>query len=109
MDERAELLAGAAAHAAPILDSNRTRHSASMRFADFGDDTVRIARSLVVRLGNPGGEERLLRSHLGGEWRRGRRSTALIEKDNRKSESSIHRIAVAPATAESPWVSVLLR
>jgi integrase len=72
----------------------------ALRFTDFSDDSVRIARTLIVGLLTEESE----REHAGhiwpAEWRRGVRSTALIEKESPKNESSIRTIALMPATTE---------
>jgi integrase len=72
----------------------------ALRFTDFGDDNVRITRTLIVGLLT----EEAKRGYAGhiwrGEWRRGPLPTALIEKDNPKNDSSIRTIALTSATTE---------
>lgn len=72
----------------------------ALRLADFGGDSVRIARSLVIGLMSDEAS-RVHRGHIWpGEWGRGERPTALIEKDNPKNESSIRTICLSPATMD---------
>lgn len=72
----------------------------ALRFDDFGDDTLRIARTLIVGLLTEDATQRYSGHLWPGEWRRGERPTALIEKDNPKNENSIRTIALTPATME---------
>ncbi len=73
---------------------------AALRFMDFGDDNLRIARTLTVGLLT----EDAMRTFAGhiwpSAWRRGDRRTAVIEKDNPKNQNSIRTIALTPATID---------
>ena len=72
----------------------------TLRFSDFGDDSVRIARSLIVGLLTEDAKRAYAGHIWPGEWRRGERPTALIEKENPKNESSIRTVALTRATTE---------
>jgi integrase len=72
----------------------------ALRFSDFGDRNLRIARTLVVGLLTEDAK-RAYDGHIWpSAWRRGDRRTALIEKDNPKNENSIRTIALTPATVD---------
>ncbi len=72
----------------------------ALRITDFGDDNVRIARTLVLGLLSDD-NERAYAGHIWpGEWARGQRPTALIEKSGPKNERSIRTIALTPATTD---------
>ena len=72
----------------------------ALRSTDFGDDSLRIMRTLIVGLLTEEAKRTYADHIWPGEWRRGERPTALIEKDSPKNESSIRTIALTPATAE---------
>jgi integrase len=72
----------------------------ALRFSDFGDGVVRIARTLVIGLD---AEEARLRyeGHIWPRgWGRGAHATAVIEKDSPKNERSIRTVALTEATAK---------
>lgn len=72
----------------------------ALRFTDFGDDNLRIARTLIVGLYT----EDAMRTYAGhiwpSAWRRGDLRQALIEKENPKNENSIRTVALTPATVD---------
>jgi integrase len=73
---------------------------AALRLSDFTRTEVRISRSLSVGLMT----EHASRTHAGriwpAGWGRGRRPTALIEKDKPKNDSSIRTVALSPVTMQ---------
>ena len=72
----------------------------ALRINDFGDDNVRIARTLVLGLLNADNESAYVGHIWPGEWTRGNRPTALIEKAAPKNERSIRTIALTAPTIE---------
>lgn len=73
---------------------------AALRLSDFDDDAVTIARALTIGLMT----EENLKAYRGHIWPaghpRGKRPTALIEKDVPKNEGSMRTISLSPATID---------
>lgn len=72
---------------------------AALRLNDFGADTVRIERDVVIGLDTPENRRDFDGHAWPSAWQRGKRRTLLIEKDP-KTEDSIRTVTLAPATLE---------
>lgn len=78
----------------------RRSELAALRFSDFGERTVRIARALSVGPDTPEARARHAGHIWPAEWSRGARPTALIEKRRPKTRGSVRTLTLSPGTLE---------
>lgn len=78
----------------------RRSELAALRFSDFRDRKVSIARALSVGPASPELERRYAGHYWPAEWSRGARQTALVEKRRPKTRGSVRTISLSLATVE---------